>query len=295
MKTSFACAALLWPLLGVADPSTTPQTVALLAAIGDRIDIVRQREQVGSHMEPYTRKTVQVSSQALNYAVLRGLDRAISEEEPDTQRVLLQWTMPEDVYAKVIEASGSARQALVLAALTSHLRELPQRKDWSRIEVVLPAYTFLQLKGMGTKLAGIGVYVQPLKNQRVDLDGSGDGSLTLSDAAGDYRTINPRTGETGNSSVYMAPFMYFERLSFDAKTLDLLKRQRFFDNTKYADPQSTALDVSQQMTTVELMGKLVESVERSAYKSIRQMKSEVTVGAPRLVNAPASAASAAQR
>ena len=296
MKT-FARLALLWPLLGVAQPSTTPpaepRTVALLAAIGDRIDIVRQREQVGSHLEPYTRKTLQVSSQALNYAVLRGLDRAMSEEEPDTQRVLLQWTMPEDVYAKVSEAIGPERQALVMDALIPHLRGLPQRNDWSRIEVVIPAYTFLQLKGLGTKLAGIGVYVQPLKNQRIELDGLGD--MNLSDAAGDYRTINPRTGETGNSSVYMAPYMYFERLSFDAKTLALLKRQRFFDNTKYADPQSTALDVSPQMTTGELLLKLAESVERSAYRSIRETKGEVTSTVPRPVIAPASAASAAER
>ena len=284
MKRIFACIASLWPLLCVAEQPTTPQTVALLAAIGDRIDIVRQREQVGSHIEPYTRKTLQVSSQALNYAVLRGLDRAMSEEEPNAERVLLQWTMPEDVYAKVSQANGSARQTLVLDALTSHLRELPQRKDWSRIEVVIPAYTFLQLKGLGTKLAGIGVYVQPLKNQRIDLDGLGD--MNLSDAAGDYRTINPRTGETGNSSVYMAPYMYFERLSFDAKTLVLLKRQRFFENTKYADPQSTALDVSQQMTTGELLVKLAESVERAAYKSIRQTNGEVTMTVPRAVSAP---------
>lgn len=288
MKTFAPLALLLLPLLCAADRAPAPQTVALVAAIGDRIDFVRQRESVGSHLEPYTRKTLQVSNQALNYAVLRGLDKAMSEEEPDTQRVLLQWTMPEDVYAKLSQARGAARQTLVLEALTAHLRALPQRMNWDRIEVVIPAYTYAQMKGMGTKLAGIGVYVQPLKSQKFDAGDLSEDDVALTDADGDYTTVNPRTGEKANSSVYMAPYMYFERLTFDAKTLALLKRQRFFDNTKYADPESTALDVSAQMSPTELMGKLVESVERSAYKSVRQITSEVKVTAPR----PVSAASA---
>jgi len=271
------------------------QTVALLAAIGDRIEVVRQRQSVGSRVEPYTRKTLQVNSQALNYAVLRGLDQALTEEEPSAQHVLLQWTMPEALANQVEKARGSARQDLVLGALTEHLKGLSARKDWDRIEVVIPAYTFLELRGMGTKLSGIGVYIQPLANQAIDIsmmDATGD--ITMTQADGDYRTINPKTGETAHSSVYVAPYMYFERLTYDAKTLELIKRQRFFDNTKYADPTSTALDVSQQMTDAELMGKLVESVERSAYKSIRQTTTEVTASEPKPVAAPQPASTPAR-
>ena len=287
----------------VAEPTTpnTPpapqgaQTVALLAAIGDRIEVVRQRPAAGSNIEPYTRKALQLNSQALNYAVLRGLDKALTEEEPGAQHVLLQWTMPADLADKVEKARGASRQELVLGALTEHLKSLAARKDWDRIEVIIPAYSYLELRGMGTKLSGIGVYIQPLAHQSIDIsmvDTTGDISLT--DEDGDYRTINPKTGETAKSSVYMAPYMYFERLTYDAKTLELIKRQRFFDNTKYADPMSTALDVSQQMTEVELMGKLVESVERSAYKSIRQTTTAVTATEPKPVAAPAPASAPAR-
>lgn len=301
-----AALALVLPLLAIAAPNTPAepkpaQTVALLAAIGDRIEFVRQRESAGSHLEPYTRQTLQVSNQALNYAVLRGLDKAIGEEEPASTRVLLQWTMPADLAERVEKARGAQRQDLVLGALTEHLRGLPARQGWDRVEVVVPAYTFLEMKGMGTKLSGIGIYVQPLARQSIDISGMSDGSgmsdIATTEVDGDYRTINPNTGETAHSSVYVAPYMYFERLTFDAKSLVLLKRQRFFDNTKYADPMSTALDVSQQMTPQQMMGKLLESVEKSAYKSIRPLTSEVTATEPKAV-APAptpSPAASAQR
>ncbi len=278
--------ALLAPPLASADPTPPAQTVALLAAIGDRVDIVRQRESVGSHMEPFVRKSFQVGSQALNYAVLRGLDRAIGEEEPETQRVLLQWTMPEAVYDKVSQARGPDRQAVVLDALVEHLRAMPQRQESARIEAVVPTYTYSQMKGMGSKLNGIGIYVQPLSKQSIDASDIEGGDIVLTEADGDYKTVNPRTGETAFSSTFVAPYMYFERLTFDAKTMALLKRQRFLDNTKYADPQSTALDVSQQMSFKETLAKLVESVERSAYKSVRQLTGEVKVTPPRPVSAP---------
>ena len=290
---SLALLALALPLAAAAAAPTvpsTPQTVALLAAIGDRVEFVRQLKLSSSRAEPYKRQTVQVSGESLNHAVLRGLDKALTEEEPSAQHVLLEWAMPADVAKKLAKARGGERQDIVLASLTEHLSSLPERQNWDRIEVIVPAYSDLEMQGVGTKLSGIGVYLQPLAPQTFDLDGMADGSagnaVVTSDDDGDYRTVNPRTGEKAHASTYVAPFMYFERLTYDAKTMALIKRERHFDNTKYADPDSTALDVGSQMSSAELIGKLVESVERSAYKSIRQVTSEVTVSEPKLVTAP---------
>ena len=292
--------ALAFPVIAAAAPDvpTTPAqqqqpTVALLAAIGDRIEVVRQLKLSGRHAEPYRRKTMQISGQALNFAALRGLDDALSAEEPGAQHVLLQWTMPPEVAARLEKARGSQRQDLVLEALIEHLRSLPERQQWDRIEVIVPAYTYLEMNGIGTRLSGIGVYVQPLARQIFDLDGMVDGSATsaimMTESDGDYRTVNPKTGETAHSSTYVAPYMYFEHITYDAKSLAVIKRQRYFDNIKYADPNSTVIDVGDQMTNDELVGKLLESVERSAYKSIRPVTSEVTVSTPRALPAPASA------
>jgi hypothetical protein len=136
------------------------------------------------------------------------------------------------------------------------------------------------------------VYVQPNERLDFDLDGMTDGSaggaIIVNAGEGDYRTVNPRTGETAHSATYVAPYMYFERLTYDAKSMALIKRERHFDNTKYADPDSTALDVGSQMTNEQLIGQLVKSVERSAYKSIRQVSGEVSVTEPKVVPVPGS-------
>lgn len=286
-----ALLALALPLAAVAAPDapSTPQTVALVAAIGDRVEVVRQLKLSSGHAEPYKRQTLQVSGQALNYAVLRGLDKALTEEEPEARHVLLQWDMPADVADKLAKASADARRDIVLAALVRHLAGLPERQAWDRIEVIVPAYADQDTQGLGTKLGGIGFYVQPLARQDFDMDGMADGSVGMltSETEGDYRTVNPRTGETAHASTFVAPYMIFDRLTLDAKSMALIKLERHLDHTKYADPDSTALDVGSQMSSTALIGKLVESVERSAYRSMRPVTSEVTVTEPKVVPTPA--------
>jgi hypothetical protein len=268
------------------------QTVALMAAIGDRVELVRTLKLSSGKAEPYKRKTMQFSNQALNHAVLRGMDKALSDDEPDAKHVLLEWNSPPDLAAKMAKVNGKERQALVEGTLIEQLKGTPDRQSWDRIEVIVPAYSDLEQEGMGNKLSGIGVYVQGQQQMLFEDDAMTDGAgAARTETEGDYRTVNPKTGETAHSPTYVAPFMYFERLTFDAKTMALIKRQRFYDNTKYADPDSTALDVGSQMTGQEMVAKMVESVEHSAYKSIRQVNSQVTVTEPVPVSAPAPASS----
>jgi len=268
----------------------SPPTVALIAAIGDRVDVVRQLKRSSGRAEPYARKTLRVSGQTLNYAVLRGLDKALTEDEPDARHVLLQWDMPAAVAAKLATANAGARRDMVIAALVQHLSSLPERQGWDRIDAIVPAYQDQDRQGLGTRLGGIGVYVQSQVRQDFDIDGMAGGEaagiVTSEDADGDYRTVNPRTGETAHSPTYLAPYMGFERLSFDARTMALLKHESHFEHTKYADPDSTALDVGSQMSGSALIGKLVESVERSAYRAVRPVTQSVTVTEPKAVTPP---------
>lgn len=287
---SLALAAGMAPAQSVAPPAapaSQPQVVALLAAIGDRIEIVRQKRSTGSNIEPFTRKRLNVDGQALNFAVLRGLDAAIAEEQPEAQRVLLKWTAPAEMAQKLEQAPGREREEIMMDAVLAYLRTLPQRSEWDRIELIVPSYFFSQMRGMGGKLSGIGFYVQPLSNTSVEFDDNG--SVSFSDADGDRRTVNPRTGETNRSSTYIAPFMYYQRLTLDARTLEVLARKRQFDNTKYADPLATGIDISQQMPLELMVAKLIETVERSAYQSVRGTRSEVKVSAPQVVTEPAAA------
>lgn len=265
---------------GLAWSQPRPPVIALVSAIGDQIDLVRQRPSTGSHLEPYSRRKLAINGQALNYAVLRGLNRAIGEAEPLAQRVLLRWSMPADTTTAVEAAPAHQREAIVLAALTGYLQALPERAQWDRIEVIVPSYFQADIKGMGRKLVGLGIYVQPLANTRVLFDDNGEMEVIDSEAEGDHRTVNPNGGETAAASTYVAPYMYFQRLTLDARTLAVLARKKQFDNTKYKDPNASALDVSQQMPLATMVGKLLEVAERSAYTSVRGKVSEVKASEP---------------
>ncbi len=279
----------------VAQPPAKPPTVALVAAVGDQIDVVRQRERTGSHREPFSRKSFSINSQALNMAVLNGLNQAIEEEEPQAQRVLLAWTAPADTQQRLAKAQGSERESIVLAALKEHLQALPARADWDRIEAILPAYLFSSVSGMGRKLAGVGFYVQPLSKGAIPIEwnadtGGNDSGIVDPDlvSGSDYKTVDPNTGETNRSSTYVAAYMYFQRVTLDARTLEVLARKRQLDNVKYADPKSTALDVGDQIPLRVMTDKLLTLAERSAYTSVRG-KVNVAVTPPKPVVPAASA------
>jgi hypothetical protein len=146
----------------------------MIAAIGDRLQYVRQKQQVGSHLEPYTRATLQVPDQTLNWAALRGLDRAISQQNPQAKRVLLNFQPSEADYQRILSARNEQRGAVTTDVLLPYLRAMPQRQEWDQIMTITPAYRFSEVNGMGSKFAGVGVYVQPLARQSVNFsDGGG--------------------------------------------------------------------------------------------------------------------------
>lgn len=270
-----------------------PPTVALIAAIGDQVDVVRQRERTGSHAEPFSRKSLAINGRLLNMAVLKGLNQAIEEEEPLAQRVLLNWTAPADTQAQLAQAHGKEREAIILSALQAHLRAMPSRADWDRIEAILPSYFYAGFGGMGSKLSGVGFYVQPLDKGAAAVPWEADApdgatADMVAETGSGYRTVNPRTGEVGSSNTYIAAYMYFERVTLDACSLDVIARKRQLDNVKYADPEATALDVGDQVPFKVMAGKLLTLAERSAYVSVRGA-SQVFVTAPKPLSSGASA------
>lgn len=266
---------------------TKPAVIALVAAVGNKLSYVRQRASTGSHMEPFSRNSVSLNTQALNLAVLRGLDKALELDEPGSQRVFLSWTAPAEVDAAIEKSYGAKRDEILLEALREYLRQMPQREGWDRIEAVLPRYAHLSRAGMAGKLGGMGIYVQPLQSGSVEFDENGEvSSSTTND--GQYKTVNPRTGETARESTFVAPYFYFDRVTLDAKTLAVLSHKPQYDNIKYSDPDSTALDVSQQMPLRGMLERMLTLAERSAYQSVRG-KSEVEVGPARAITPAASA------
>lgn len=256
-------------------PAQKPTTYALVSAIGSEITVVRQRRDVGSNIEPYRRYKVPVPNADIDAAVLRGLDRAVASEDPESKRVFLRLApqMMEDVPAY---QRGEVLRGKALAVLEA----MPERKDWDRIILVAPRFLNPAREGMGAKLQGIGVYVQPVGRSRM---GNFESEI---DTALDPETISP-DGEKSNSYRYVAPYFYAQLWVIDAKTMRVLETNERYDFQRIFDPKSPALDVAQTVP-VEVLATMVEKfVEKASARALNDKQGEVIIKEPRIVE-PAS-------
>ena len=260
---------LLLPMAAPAQEAAQPaQTIALISTLGDQLSIVKQRGKRASSVDDFSRRTVQVDPQLLNMAVLRGLDSALAAEEPASRRIMLRWSANPGLVEQLKNASFEARDALVLDALRERLAQIPQRVEWDRIEAILPRYAWESREGMPNRLGGIGIYVKPTGNQWELLDEDGV-DRQQGYANPDQTTINPRTGEQQKDKAYVAPFISFERVTLDAKTLAVIARKPQFTHTKFSDPKSRSIDVIEQVSPAEIVAQLNTLVEQAAYRSVR--------------------------
>ena len=250
---------------------STAKTFALVSAVGDQFQYVRQKESVGSHLENFTRQTLNVPDQVLNHAVLRGLDRAVAAEYPDSNRIF----MAVRADASITQASAQDREALTMKRVLDLMEANPARKDWDQIIVVVPKWLMSERKGMGSKLTGIGIYVQPLGPL---VDGFDDGLL-----ADEVETTDR---ENTRSRRFVAPFFYVQVTTLDAKTLKVIKSESRFDYRKIVNKDSSALDVMAAFTPEQLASHVERFVETSALRSVSNQSSSVEIGTVRTLPTP---------
>ena len=262
------------PTISGAATTVAPLTFALVAAVGDQFQYVRQKESVGSHLENYTRQTLNVPDQALNHAVLRGLDRAVATEYPDSNRVLL--AVRSD--ATIAKALPQDREALMMKRVLDLMETNPARKDWDQIIVVVPKWLMSERKRMGSKLSGIGIYVQPLG----PLHEAFDDGLLLDEAEDTDR-------KSTRSHRFVAPFFYVEVTTLDAKTLKIIKSESRYDFRKIVNKESSALDVMAAFTPAELASHIERFVETSALRAVSNQSTSVEIGKVRTLPAPPAA------
>ncbi len=261
-------------------PPTAPatgKTFALVSAVGDQFQMVRQKEQVGSHLENFTRQSLTVPDQALNHAVLRGLDRAVAAEYPDSNRVFLAVRADMAIQA----ALPQDREALTMKRVLDLMETNPARKDWDQIIVVIPKWLMAERQGMGSKLAGIGIYVQPLGPL---MESAFDDGLMPDEAETTDR-------ESTRSRRFVAPFFYVQVTTLDAKTMKVIKSESRYDFRKIVNKESAALDVMAAFTPDELAAHVERFVETSALKAVTNQSSSVEIGNVRTLPTPPPAES----
>jgi hypothetical protein len=256
-----------------ATPPATPQKqiFALVSAVGDQFTYVRQKESTGSNIiDNNIRNNIKVPSNGLNMAVLRGLDTGITAANPDSEKVYIVLNA-----AEMKDVLPQNREAVAIGKIVSELEKRPERATWDKIIVATPKYLQSERSGMGPKLHGLGVYVQPLtggslqgENGEQDIDVSGQGESD---------TTNPEDGKKNRSKVYIAPFSYIQVYVIDPKTMKVIEKNARHDFTKLNDPNSTALDVGKSIPLDVLASRMTALIERSAARAVAETEVGVTV------------------
>ena len=178
-----------------------PKVYALISAVGDQITVVTQKESVGSNiLDNFKRQVFKIPGNALNTHILKGLDRAMEQRDPGSKRILATLNALEMEGVPPID-----REKVAMRKLLAALETLPQRLEWDTIIVVTPKFQFSGRKGMGSKLEGIGIYVQPLYSGSIG-DAGDPGTEILGSDGEDTITPDGKPGK--RSSRYVAPYNY---------------------------------------------------------------------------------------
>lgn len=253
-----------------AAPVERPRTYALISAVGDQFTYLRQKQSVGSHLEPYVRRTMKVPGLDLDAAILHGLDRVIAEREPESKREYMRLNPLE-----MEKVRPQDREAVAIGKLVSVLEKYPQRANWDQIIVVTPSYQYIEANGMGSKLHGIGLYVQPLYAGKLPTNES---MLDDFDTVGGEETVAPEDRRKKTTSKrYVAPFSYTQLWIIDAKTLKVIQKETRRDAIKLFDPDSTAINVENSLSRDQLNSQIMSFIERSSSRALREAIGTVTI------------------
>jgi hypothetical protein len=245
-----------------------PRVYALLAAFGDQFSVVTEGFRTGTHLSPYKRRTSQVSDNALDRLALHSLDQAIAKIDPASKRVYL--TLPA---ASMAGSAPSERESVAIGQIAHALEEMPERLEWDRIAVAMPAYRALELHGLGGRLQGFGLFAEtqcqagcgglgPQAELKAIMREPPDGvdAITSED-----KPIKART--------FIAPFSYIAVWILDPKTLTVLDRQESFDSQKLAQPPEKPLDLSQAEGQKYIAMRIANLIDLSVGEAV--MRSEV--------------------
>lgn len=258
-----------------------PKVYALVSAVGDTLTYIRQKRKVGSNIiDNHSRNTMKVPGNALNAAVLRGLESAVAELEPGATR--LTYTLAATEMEGVLPQD---REAVAIGKIATALDKMPERAGWDIIVAAVPAYQFTGQNHIGDKIQGLGFYVQPLASGDIS-DLLGGASVDL-ESQGAPDTQSPEL-EKHRSKRFVAPFAYLAVYTIDAKTMRVIDKKIRKDHRKLFDPMATAIDVAASIPPEVLAGRLESITERAAALAAgaKETPPGVNVGPVKQVNPP---------
>ena len=218
MRRFYRAALMIAAIATSASTATHARTYALVAAVGNRFEVMSSKQQTGSHIAAWDRAAYLVGGNVLNRLALQGLDQAIARYEPESKRIYLSLVPARPEIELVID----------------ELKKL-DRVGWDRIMVALPAYRFHDEPGMAGRMKGFGLLAQGQCQSDVSIRPDRVGSCNhgfrpqLGPAA-----LTPN-GEEIAANTFVAPFAFVEIFTLDPNTLAVLDRSASYGHRKLTD------------------------------------------------------------
>ncbi|HVG04753.1 MAG TPA: hypothetical protein VM937_07390 [Burkholderiaceae bacterium] len=238
------------PLQTTADK--TP-VFAIASAIGGQLNYIVAKQHVGSNLDPYERTTLSVPDYSLDAIVMRGIDRVVAHRFPDTDRVFMRLNP-----SQLDGVAPPDRERVAFARLTAELQQMPERAGWDRIVVVTPHYRGFERAGLGSKMHGLGMFVQGLNEDSTASEGR-------------YEVIEP-DGTPGRmrKNNYIALYYYAKLFILDAKTLQVLEESPWLIDEKIHNTSSDAINIAKSLTIEQLSSRLEAFAEKASGEALNK-------------------------
>lgn len=238
---------------------------ALASAIGGQISYVAAAESVGSHIDRTVRRTFPVKDISVDAMVLRSLDRVIGRRFPNTDRLHMRLNP-----LQLEDVPPHERDQVAFDRLTAEIQRWPERQQWERVVLVTPHYRAFEANGLGSKLHGVGLYVQNLNNNS------------------EYDTIEPDgTPGTKQRNRYVALFYVATVYILDAKSLRVLSSEQWTLDEKVHDSNAAGNDVARAIDVDKLAARFETFVQNAAEATVaRTLGGRVEAGEIKTVPAP---------
>ena len=223
-----------------------PKTYALVAAVGNRFEVMTARQSVGSHLPPWDRAAYRIGGNVLNRLALQGLDQAVERYEPESKRI----------YLSLVPARPDIE--LVIAEL-----QKLDRVGWDRIMVALPASRHrdeMYMRG-ANRVNGLGLLAQPLcqTNEATCDQGFRPSSGPVALTPG---------GEEIAANSFVAPFAFVEIVTLDPRTLAVLDRSANYGHRKLTDESAKLTGIINGDNKDFLAAQIVEVVQASTAEAM---------------------------
>jgi hypothetical protein len=206
------------------------------------------------------REAYRIDGNTLNRLVLQGLDRAVASLDPDSRRLYLSMDPVWDTRYR------RGRRDNLPDSVLAEIRKM-DRSGWDRLLVAVPAQRVEDGAGLGKRMQGLGIYVQPLCQSDTGWGGR------IGSCENGFRPVSgpeahtPK-GENLAASTFVAPYSFIEVWVLDPRTLEVIDRTTQYTHRKLADDSGHVTGILAGFHDDFLATQIVQVVQSAARDAV---------------------------